>query len=285
MTQFNTTRFLSVAKWDLAINRQFYTKAALVILLIMALPALGSLLQFATLRPVGAYTFMHDPTASVATSTIRCYFAMLPILVGYMLHNLRHRQGRILELTLPATNLEKWLWHTCLTLVGSLCVAVVSFLLIDLVYNLCIGLLAGFSFTKEFIVSIVRMARYHNAAYDIYGGIGWRATCITVLLYVLMLSTFVLGNAWKYRHNVVLTIAWDMAFLFVTFIATGIALSRFMIYFIEEHHNAVYRMADFIDSPASAVAFILLLLCLIVICWAWAYSLYRRATITSRRNL
>ena len=36
-----------------------------------------------------------------------------------MFHNLRNRQGRIAELTLPASNIERFLWHAFVVLVGA----------------------------------------------------------------------------------------------------------------------------------------------------------------------
>ncbi len=284
MKQFDTNRFLNVAKWDLAINRQFYLRSALVILVVMALPAMGSLLRYITLEPVAAYTFMHQPSASVAWGSISCFFIVLPLLFGYMLHNLRSRQGRIIELTLPASNAEKFLWHTCLILLGSLCVAVVSFLLIDLCYNLCLGLYTSFSHTEEFIVSMVRVSRAQRA-FDIYGGLGWKGTMIRSLFYLLFLSTFVLGNALKYRQNIVLTIAWNLALIFATYFVAAICFVLIMRKYVEDQfYTGAHHWADFIDGDAWMAVVSLILLCLIVGCWAWAFRLYTKAAITSRRN-
>ncbi len=283
MKQFDTNRFLCVAKWDLAINRHFYLRSALIIFLIMALPAIGSLLMFVTLQPNGDHSFILEPTASVAASVIRSYFVMLPLLFGYMLHNLRSRQGRILELTLPASNAEKFLWHTCLTLFGSLCVAVVSFLLIDLCYNLCLAVRYGFSSSGEFVVALCRRALFIKDM-DI---IGWESTWIALipmLVYLFTISTFALGNAVKYRMNICLTIAWNMALCIAVIILLPTAFLLYMKTAYAGMYTGDLSLPDVVNLRLLFSVYCVAMTCLIVLCWAWAYHLYTKATITSRRN-
>ncbi len=265
MIQFNANRFLSVAKWDLTVNRSFYTKSALVILVVMALPALGDL----------AFMPFYRAVAAVAYGTINNYILILPLLFGYMLHNLRSRQGRINELTLPASNFEKFLWHVCLILFGSLFVAVVSFFAIDLLYNLTIALYHGPDYAQEFVASLSRFGET---------GFGVRFSLTVTLLYLLLISTFVLGNAMKYRHNITMTIAWDMAAVFLTIIASFATLSHRIKLLSQTMYTGDLHLDDVVNFHWVNVSLCVVMACLVALCWWVAYVLYAKATITSQRN-
>ena len=56
---------------------------------------------------------------------------MMAIFAGCWAHNLRNKQGRITELTLPATNLEKFTWHALLMLVGGFALSLIGLLTAD----------------------------------------------------------------------------------------------------------------------------------------------------------
>ncbi len=274
MTQFNTHRFLSVAKWDLAINRSFYLKTSLLILALMALPAISSVLDMEVIQLEG----MSEVTA---TYIIIRYLALLPFLCGYLLHNLRNRQGRMSELTLPASNLEKFLWHVCITLLGSLAVAVVSFFLIDLGYNTIIAVRHGSDNAEEFVVAFFRT--YCNGIDDF----GWESIwvfLIPLLTHQFTISTFALGNATKYKMNIALTILWNMAFC----IALIFVLQVTFLLYLKIAYAGVYTgdlsLTDVVNLRLLVSLLCVALVCLTALCWWLAYRLYTRATITSRRN-
>ena len=52
----------------------------------------------------------------------------------FMFHNLVTKQGRISELTLPATNLERFLWHAGCSFLGTISVFMASVVVADIVH-------------------------------------------------------------------------------------------------------------------------------------------------------
>lgn len=208
-------RFWSFARYDLSINRAFYRNLLLTILgSSLGVTLIGFLLRKAewdavelTLdaTPVDPEYLVTLPTHySYQTGTViaLCFLfvASLFILAGHWAHNMRTRHGRINELSIPAANIEKFGWHVSLMLIGGLCLCFASLLVCDLtnwLLGLCYfpheGLLH--SFTKDILTANV--SEYQEITKAINLGISY------IFCY---LSFFVLGNAIKYRYNIILTI-------------------------------------------------------------------------------
>ncbi len=279
MAQFSTDRFLSVGRWDLAVNRQFYARAALIILVVMALPTLTSLAGDLWMPYADSTTL----TAILALHTINNYLLMLPFLLGYTLHNMASRQGRISELTLPASSHEKFLWHTCLVLLGSLAVAVACFLLLDAVHFLAVWLTIGLDHACGFIASLHRLAvRLDEGGLFGFLGVDTRFGIIRTLAYVLFASTFVLGNALRYKQNIALTIAWDMALSLVAVIVMTAALTMRIRRLLQTTYSDGLHLDDILGTWHIGTTIIVAEVCLIALCWWVAYRLYAKARLTSR---
>ncbi len=257
MNNFNKGRFLSVAKWDMTINRQFYLKSAILLFVLMALPTFIAICKNNVLEQdfLGIPTYV--TTAGTAITTLNIYIGLLPLLFVYTFHNLTSRQGRINELTLPASNLEKYLCHILLILIGSLAVAAVSFFVLDFVHYLCTSANIGFHSDNEFITSMVKVAR-SELWRDLSLNLNWNDNFpFTIWGYLFCLSAFILGNAYKYKHNLLLTIMW----LFVVSFLFAILSTRI-------------RMGG-LD---------LILIILTVLCWVQSFRLYTHAELTTKRN-
>ena len=125
MKNFNINRFCAVARWDLTINRAFYNKMAMAIAACSILPvlfyhAIEMLERVSDADGVGkSYSsFLVDLDLISVFISVFSGIA-LTVVLGFMFHNLRNRQGRIAELTLPASNIERFLWHAFVVLVGA----------------------------------------------------------------------------------------------------------------------------------------------------------------------
>ncbi len=261
MSTFSIHRFASVARWDTTINRAFYLRAAFIIFIIMAAPALLYLCGDIAERNVAYLSYAYE----VANVTIRNFILIFPFLFGYLFHNLMTKQGRINELTLAATNLEKFLWHTCLIVFGSLAVAIVSFFLIDMIYNLGIAIAFGTEHTQEFVGALLS---YHAAMqhylepFDI---MGMSDELPLLIAYLAVITIFAVGNAYKYRHNIPTTLLWlFVLMLLMLFLAPFALFNNF--------------------SHTEVIVIEIIVLVLIAAGWALTYHLYCRAAITARRN-
>jgi len=270
MKNFSMTRFVNFGKWDLAINKTFYSKAFFAIFGIMAAPVLVRCFMFLTYAGQGEYAW-EIFTANMGETTIRFFGLILPFLFGFVFHNLSTKQGRISELTLPASNCERFVWHACLILFGSLAIAVFSFFVLDLLQYIFVGSVFGFSHAHEFIASMLSM--FENSG-------GFRGNeYIRHLARVAFLSTFVLGNALKYRQNILLTIAFHIVFFLVGMFCAALLVGLLL-------EKQMYGYSTWIDEHEAmmetiAVAFFVLET---TGCWVWSYVLYRKAQVTTKRN-
>ena len=136
---FDKNRFANFAKYDLTINKAFFRNLLLV--------TIAGAVGIAMMGFIARYNIYHDVASNLSewntvpepgefshytfnyltASYEICFFlVMMSIFAGCWAHNLRNKQGRIIELTLPATNLEKFTWHTLLMLVGGFVLCLVS---------------------------------------------------------------------------------------------------------------------------------------------------------------
>ena len=114
MIQFDMKRFLSVGRWDVTVNRRFYTNQATALLVLAVAPVVVRFLSAWAAGDVAL--FGRDAAALYPAMDMgywiwfimgfyRFVFWVLPVVsLSYMLHNMVRKQGRIQELTLPASN-------------------------------------------------------------------------------------------------------------------------------------------------------------------------------------
>lgn len=277
MKTFDINRFFQVVKWDFAINRPFYTKAALLIFFCMSLPLFITLLL-----SLGIKVF--SDTDISPTSLVDCcsYIVVQMIFVytttiacGYTFHNLLTRQSRIMELMLPASNIEKFCCHALVTILGVFVVGIASFFVIDF---------AHMAYLKVFDVEVVSMTyacfKDLKETIELANDVSWmpwmHVVAFAVLGFIINNSFYVLGNAIKYRYNIILTMIAEQVFGFIFSIffflliacTSGQILEPFSLF------------PDWLElSMAYAVC-----VGIIVVTWWLSFRFYKHAQITTRRN-
>ena len=291
MKDFNITRFCAVARWDLTINRAFYNKMAMAIAACSILPvlfyhAIEMLDKFTDSGGVGkSYSsFLMDLEFMSIFISVFSGIA-LTVVLGFMFHNLRNRQGRISELTLPASNIERFLWHALVVLVGAHVWFLMSVGLAEILNSLLVWI--TFDFGDYEYVSLT--AKVCENFYSILPtamvfdeGIHLGAYVAIILASLLGVSVYPLVNAWKYRHNIAYTIlfyilAW---LLVIVFLSACAAFASFCSWDMSWLYGSFEGLA-----PWSLVLIIdVHLACFLYVMWRCTYRLYCKAQLTTRRN-
>lgn len=293
MIQFDMKRFLSVGRWDVTVNKRFYTNQAIALLVLAVAPVV---LRYLSAWAAGDVALFGMDTAALypamdmgywigfMTGFYRFVFWVLPVVsLSYMLHNMVRKQGRIQELTLPASNVERFLWHLAFCLLAPMVVFFGSMLLADGINMLFAAVFGCFSQVRSLICAF--FVRPCSMPVDFSSGMGHPLLgyFFEVLSMLCFMSTFALGNAWKYRYNLIFTCLMHVLMWFVL----GLCLMFFAGAFLQ---FAGYDcMADTYCNfdPNGTVMFCLLdlfMLALLVGIWALTYKLYCDAQVTSRRN-
>ena len=313
--KFNKDRFANFAKYDLTINKSFFRNIAIATLVgALGIAMLGFMLRYNIYRETvlnmaewGAAPqpgdFAHY-TFNYFTAAYEMGFAilMMAIFAGCWAHNLRSKQGRITELTLPATNLEKFLWHTLLMLVGGGLLCILSYLLADgfnaLLTLMMFGAENGIgSLTQsawetvtfstgstEFMPHIgmngeVGLQEMNDTAYSFLHSVTF------IILTSVMCKTliFFFGNAVKYKYNIILTyIALQvLGTLFTVLFFVALAIFSDMADNVVDTGDGEQLIRN-ITMGLYATGTLLLILTATL---AWkSYHLYTKAQITSTLN-
>ena len=195
-----------------------------------------------------------------------------------MFHNLVTRQGRINELTLPATNLERFLWHLCLVVGGGLLLFLCSFLLSDLLH-----VLLGWAILHQtsFQSYTVEMLKSYGELIEFWDSPG---LFICVIITALTgYSFFALGSAWRYRYS----IAYTMLYLLIIWLGSMIVMG-FIISFIassvdKQDFNQMLENWS-VHSTGIIILMLTIQTAIFIFVWWLTYRLYCRAQITTRRN-
>ena len=280
---------MNVARWNFAINRAQYMKMALALFLTMSMPLLHFILKSIWVAAVTGNTEMalaSIPGTGMGGWMGGCFLFALPIICGYTFHNLLTKQSRIKELMLPASNGEKFLFHALVTIGGAFLTYIVSYFLLDVIQYLYVGIIYGFYYADWIPYNSILFNGNVETSEGMCAFIRdniWFALIMDLGL-IAFLSTFVLGNAIKYKHNVLWTILFHWGFWFVVMILMGLCLPllknidwggfvEWLQGISEEQARYLLRGTAIIISSA-VVAF----------CWWMSYRLYCRAQITTARN-
>ena len=282
MKQFDIKRFINVARWDLSVNSKFYTRSLLLIVVLCCFPVLMTFL-YAVIT--GNYLLTGKVYDNIQPfvfilALIGCFYSV--IASGYMFHNLATKQGRINELTLPATNFERFLWHFLVIAVGTQIVWFAGVICADLLhclFRLDFPTLSGLpSQTRSFSAEL--FCKYFS--WEPVDFLGYNVMPLIVLMTYSFVRTFSLVNAWKYRHNIPLTVLLHfllnnvLGLVFIIFVTSNFANSRAFVEFIET--------LDGLDPDIIIIGlyvFFALLYCGILYLTYW---LYTRAQLTTKRN-
>ncbi|MBQ9666476.1 MAG: hypothetical protein IJ635_04005 [Bacteroidaceae bacterium] len=311
---FSKERFANFAKYDLAINKVFYRNLALF----TTIGAVG----IAVLGFMGRYTMWKSVTFSdggidsdpfsysgynslfgTAGYVVGFLGIMLYIFAGCSFHNLRNKQGRITELTLPATNLEKFVWHTGLMLGGGFILCILSLLLADGVNALLtlavygseggvasLAAAVGDIFSLHINIHGIYSATLSGGDSHTEGELIWGARLVKsisfCLVFVAIAETIVylFGNAVKYKYNIILTyVAMQvLGFIIVILFFVGVAIYADRIDAITEVENGGEILLHNMTVGFYIIGSLALILAAFL---GWkSYRLYTQAQITTPLN-
>jgi len=285
MKSFNIKRFLNVARWDLSVNSKFYTRSAIMMMAFISTPIVLFYLYNMLTKGFLLLGNTSDNVESFAMTIGMIGIAYSVISAGYMFHNLITKQGRISELTLPATNLERFVWHAVVIMIGVplvfFCGVVVAdflhFLFRLMITNADIQSLTAAYYWSDF-------EGWHNATpglEDFMEDYGYELVTTIFIWGACYTRSFSLFNAWKYKYNIPITflfyfILWTVLPLILLFIGTMCFSEEYVLDFMNwlkdvNPHNIIIGMG------------IVGLLVYIGI-WLLTYRLYTRAQLTTKRN-
>ena len=285
MKQFSIKRFANVARWDLSVNSKFYTRSAIMMMAFISTPIVLFYLYNMLTKGFLLMGNTSDNVESFAMTIGMIGIAYSVISAGYMFHNLLTKQGRISELTLPATNLERFVWHAVVIMIGVplvfFCGVVVAdflhFLFRLMITNADIQSLTAAYYWGDF-------EGWHNATpglEDFMEDYGYELVTTIFIWGACYTRSFSLFNAWKYRYNIPITflfyfILWTVLPLILLFIGT--------MFFSEE--NVIDFMNWLKDvNPHNIIIGVGIVGILVYIgIWLLTYRLYKRAQLTTKRN-
>lgn len=272
---------LAVAKWDTTVNRKFYNRQVVVIVCCVLIPILYKYLMllgnFHLFNAAGVGAMMAaEQDVKAFSGYFSFIFAVAMVqMFCYMFHGLKTKQGRINELTLPATNGTRFLWHVLVSVLGTTIVFYAGVVIADILHVILGWIMLG---QREFqsltlatwkSVSVVHLIDFDsNYFFQIFG----------LLLSMSFFSTFALGSAWKYRYT----------FAYVLVYHIGLWLSSmFILGFVLQGVVALFDVVDnlnFITPQSVNVTIDLVAGAVFTAIWCLTYRLYCRAQITTKRN-
>ena len=282
---FSFKRFINVARWDPSVNSKFYTRSAIMMMAFISTPIVLFYLYNMLTKGFLLMGNTSDNVESFAMTIGLIGLAYSVISAGYMFHNLLTKQGRISELTLPATNLERFVWHAVVIMIGVplvfFCGVVVAdflhFLFRLMITNADIQSLTAAYYWSDF-------EGWHNATpglEDFMEDYGYELVTTIFIWGACYTRSFSLFNAWKYKYNIPITflfyfILWTVLPLVLLFIGT--------MFFSEE--NVLDFMNWFKDAnPHNIIIGMGIVGILVYIgIWLLTYRLYKRAQLTTKRN-
>lgn len=262
--RFSLRRLWLVGRWDLCVNRQFYLKMALIM---FACSAAFVLLSYA----FNLLSLRGMESEGVREGFICMWIALLQVCMmvsffGHIFHNFRSRQSRIGELMLPASTAERFVWHVGFTFVVVHVLFYAAALLVDPLNYLMAKLFSDIPPKSIFMVLLGKAPEPLMFGF-ILNDYGTNEFANQLMGWIFV-STFALGNAWKYRNNIGLTVfCYVLLFLIVfTFAST---LHNFLL-------RPPFPVARWMDGVILSVLFVLV--------WALTYRLFKRAQYITRRN-
>jgi len=212
------------------------------------------------------------------------------IFAGCTFHNLRNKQGRISELTLPATNLEKYIWHLGLVIIGGTLAIILSLVCSDALNALLNLIFHPLDYQSSIIYTIYEFMLFRHTTINGISladmkemqGLLSALRFMSIAMSVSGFAFFVLGNAIKYKYNIILT--------YITFEFSVSIITISAIFIIKSLHDNC--SLNFIQTEEEALAYIKATLNIIAIfnylltgIYFWlSYKLYKKAQITSGWN-
>ena len=265
---FNKERFVNFAKYDLAINKSFYRNLSLATIVgTFGIALFGFMIRWNIWQnnvseyslndeSFNTFDFAWDCSGTSACLLVFCTI-MLTGFCGCWAHNLRSRQNRIMELTLPAANIEKFVWHLVLTVGGGALLVVLSAVLADGLN----ALLCLFAMPKGAEVPSLIAKMWSLITFSMIKDAGVAKALIISLCicsYILQLAFYIYGNSLKYKFNIILTYAAEQVIsLVLSIIFITIVTSIHTSWSISMSDDDVETMFEYILYGISTIEIIL----------------------------
>ena len=265
---FNKERFVNFAKYDLAINKSFYRNLSLATIVgTFGIALFGFMIRWNIWQnnvseyslneeSFNTFDFAWDCSGTSACLLVFCTL-MLTGFCGCWAHNLRSRQNRIMELTLPAANIEKFVWHLVLTVGGGALLVVLSAVLADGLN----ALLCLFAMPKGAEVPSLIAKMWSLITFSMIEDAGVAKALIISLCicsYILQLAFYIYGNSLKYKFNIILTYAAEQVIsLVLSIIFITIVTSIHTSWSISMSDDDVETMFEYILYGISTIEIIL----------------------------
>ncbi len=225
--EFDKNRFLSYGRYDLCINRDFYRNLSLVTLFgTIGIMLLGVLIKSAVV--FDSHLSGEDASGNLMQANgifgmtmmygvLIFYSIMMCIFAGCWAHNLRKKQGRIIELTLPASNIEKYVWHTGLSIIGGTLVCLASLFITEIVHFIISAIFfSGWSMDSFIFHGLVTWLQSDRGGHVfeeinsfppelhwqwLISGIVLSVMCSSIAYYCI----YIFGNSVLYKWNIIIT--------------------------------------------------------------------------------
>lgn len=268
---FNRSRFCRYAQWDLTLYFRFYRKMALLLAGTMLAIVLMVYLVVPAFRGFTPGTLAHDPAEAVAL------FMMIPaafftvVAMAYTFHGLLTTQSRILELTIPASTLERFVWHVLVVTVGTQLALCASVALADLVHAVLVVAFAGTGVDSIWMNLYVH--GFENLAEGLELPLFTRYATLGALSLLAEMAFFMMVSAWKYRYSVLFAIVLKMVFGLAESLLLGVLFGVGLL--DSDHLDWLWR------NPGWAVPAQIAVIAAEV---AIAYWLFNRAQVLTRTN-
>ena len=287
MKQFSIKRFANVARWDLSVNSKFYTRSAIMMMAFISTPIVLFYLYNMLTKGFLLMGNTSDNVESFAMAIGLIGLAYSVISAGYMFHNLLTKQGRISELTLPATNLERFVWHAVVIMIGVPLVFFCGVVVADFLHFLFRLMITNAdiqSLTAAYYWGEGDFSNWHNYSpgfEDFMEDYGYELVTTIFIWGACYTRSFSLFNAWKYRYNIPIT------FLFYFILWTVLPL---VLLFIGTMFFSKENVLDFMEwikdvNPHNIIIGVGIVGILVYIgIWLLTYRLYKRAQLTTKKN-
>lgn len=294
MKNFDINRFKSFALYDLTINQKYYRSQAITtILVLMGIALTCFLFRWMICDITGnvvPFFDYRDTNATIAMLVAATSIIMI-VLAGCTFHNLLTKQGRINELTLPATSLEKFTWHVCLNVFGGIALCMVGLLCADALNAMLMAITFPLDGQHSLFLQCIDTMSLNSTKSllsQLHGedSFGMRMLSGGILLMitstVCQLCAFVYGNSVKYRNNII----WTYATLQIISIAVVVFVIEFIWQLIVNMgHDFSFTSYDIESAVHFMVYGSSLFFAALSALLLWrAYVRYTKAVITSKRN-
>lgn len=309
MSNFNKERFARYANWDLTINKPFYRNMALV----MGIIILGIILvSFFCRWAIAAFSdeYMGGALPYELVTGLKITGIVIIIVIQYAIciaagcvfHPLRNKQGRITDLTLSATNLEKYLWHLLICIVGCALVLVVSVAICDGINALLTYITFGGDYVQSLIGNVFTPSNieYQKTIGPMFGNMDpannmyeneneiqfnsfiYAAWINTIAGYIMQASIYTFGNSIKYKFNLPLT------FIIYTLVENFIGITLFvtMIIVANSSADAADQFGRFVIEHMNLIFHFFTVCYLAIAAWLfiWAYKKFCKAQLVNSLN-